>query len=1294
MSTPTAPTGPVFNAPDGEGSTQLGGPTETQTVADIMSRHVEQVDVDTPLVEAARLMAQAHISSVLITQRGQPVGILTERDLLRLFTAGTPSDTAVSWLMSAPLCTAKPTEFFADVWGRMVTQGLRHLVVTDASGQALGLVTETDFRNHTDQCLLAELGNLAELVERAPLWLPPTAPLSQALHLMLEQRSTYVLIVHNHRAIGILTERDIPRLMSLANVTEQAVGPLANAALHTASESIWMSEAVAMMQRLDVRHLVVVEADGQLAGLVQTHRIMTRLGEHLRQRQNQREQLALQERSRKAEQRLEMAAEAAKMGFWEVNLLTGEMSMSGYTSTLMGADLSNNQGTLTGFLATIEPEDRTAIARAFEQAHAANAPRSMALEYRIRRPNDGQQRWLQSVGQTTDLDASGRAARALGVTTDITERKQQQALLDDSLALLQQRKTELEHLSRTINSSPVIAMTWAAAPGWPILYASDNVSQWGHQAADLMRDGTTFQSLLHPDDLERITHEVRQVLREQRNHYDQTYRLRTAHGQWLWIDDHTWVERDEHHRVTRVHGVLTDITARRWLEKISHIERDVLASMARGRELPALLTELVLHHEALMPDVLGSVLLLDRTRQTLHLGAAPSLPSDYSTALEGLVIGPMVGSCGTAVFTQQTVVVSDIANDPLWANFAPLALSHGLKACWSVPIVDSKQGVLGTFAMYMREPSRPTQEQLQAIERGAYLAGLVIERDQTAQTVGQLSLAVEQSPNSIVITNLQGDIEYANQAFFAVSGYTPAEIMGKNPRILKSGKTAASTYVHMWRALNDGNAWKGEFTNQRKDGTEYTESVRISPVQQADGRVTHYLGIKEDITRQKQAEQQIYRLAYFDVLTGLPNRQLLADRFQQGVNLCNRQKTPLALMFIELDHFKHIHDSLGHSVGDELLVQVARRLESLVRAGDTLSRQGGDEFVLVLPGCGQEEARQVAHKLVEQLGHSFTVGGHDMVVTLSVGISLYPSDGVDFETLSKSADVAMYRAKDEGRNTFRLFTPDMQARSGRTLMLENSLRGAMDRGELELVYQPQTSLANGALVGVEALLRWRHPELGMVSPAEFIPLAETGGQILRIGEWVLRTAAFQLKRWMDEGLDAITVAVNLSAVQFRDAGLTAMVAQALHDTGLPPSCLELELTESAAMNDPLGAVVAMDEISALRVSMSIDDFGTGYSSLSYLKRFKVGKLKIDQSFVRDLTTDPDDKAIVGAIIGLASNLGLRTIAEGVETPGQLAWLRLQGCDEAQGYFFSPPLPPLDLLAWVKANNLYPGQLPR
>ncbi len=1260
-------------------------------LADIMSRQLQQVDARTPLGDAASLMDQARVSSVVVTDGGLPVGILTENDMLRLLMAGTARATPVGKVMSTPLVTAKAEDTFTAAWGRMGAQGLRHLLVVDGAGQALGLVSETDFRNRMDTDVLKQMGSLSDLLERELPELPPTATMGDALQLMVALRSTYVLVTQAGRALGIVTERDVPRLIAqtdLATVSQQPLRDVANSPLHTVPDSIWVVEAVAQMQRLNVRHLVVENGQGQLVGVVQLHRLMARLGEHLQKQHGQRQHVELERRSRRAEDRLALAANAARIGFWEIELRTDKIKLSNHTGSLGGLEDEQGDSSVAAFLAAVADDDRARVQEALQNARqGVDTP--VHLEYRIA-GRGGQVNWFNSVGKTVSDDGSGHPTHILGATMDITERKQEQARLIEALALLQQRKTQLEHLSHTIERSPVVAVTWRAQRGKPLEYVSNNVSQWGYQPSDFRDSGLPFSSWIHPDDRARVKAEVAAHVEGLDVNFDQSYRLRAADGHWVWVEDHTWIERDASGDLLRIHGVLTDVTTQKWMAQSAATERAVLEQLAKGDELPGLLTHLALSYEALIPDVLCSVMLLDPVQRTLKASAAPSVPPGYLAAIDGTAIGPAVGSCGTAAHTGKVTIAHDIATDPLWADYREPALAHGLAACWSVPIIADRGRVLGTFAVYARQPKSPTAPELQVIERGAYLAGLAIERDNNQQTLRKLSLGMEQSPNAIIITDLQGEIEYANHAFYEASGYTPDEVLGKNPKFLRSGKTPASTYAQMWTTLANKQAWKGEFINHRKDGSEYIEAVRISPVHQPDGSVTHYLAIKEDITRQKQAEQQIYRLAYFDVLTGLPNRQLLADRFAQAASMAKRLGGNLALMFLDLDHFKNINDTLGHSAGDELLMQAARRLESLVREGDTLSRQGGDEFVLVLPGCDAHDAQMVAAKLVEQHNRSFVVAGQDVVVTLSVGIAMYPNDGTDFEDLSKSADVAMYQAKQAGRNTFRFFKPDMQARSGRTLMLENSLRYAMDNGQLELVYQPQVSLTNGQLVGMEALLRWRHPELGMVSPAEFIPLAEAGGQILRIGEWVMRTAAQQLKDWMDQGMDSVVMAVNLSAVQFRDPGLAATVARVLHDTQLPPNCLELELTESVAMGDPLGAVVVMDEIHALNVSMSIDDFGTGYSSLGYLKRFKVGKLKIDQSFVRDITTDPDDKAIVSAIIGLASNMGLRTIAEGVETPGQLAWLRLQGCDEAQGYFFNKPLPPGELLAWINNNN---GLLP-
>ena len=437
----------------------------------------------------------------------------------------------------------------------------------------------------------------------------------------------------------------------------------------------------------------------------------------------------------------------------------------------------------------------------------------------------------------------------------------------------------------------------------------------------------------------------------------------------------------------------------------------------------------------------------------------------------------------------------------------------------------------------------------------------------------------------------------------------------------------------------------------------------------------------------RQAEQDILQLANFDVLTGLPNRLLFKDRVEQAITQAKRSNTPLALLFSDLDHFKDINDTLGHQVGDQLLIAVSKRLKSAVRDVDTPSRMGGDEFMLLLPTIDASGAALVADKLLESLANPYVIGQSEVVLTPSIGIAMFPEDGEDFETLYRHADTAMYSVKQHGRNSYHFFTQEMQSQTIRTVKIENALRRAIERDELHLHYQPQLDISGKRVVGLEALLRWQHPELGNIPPSEFVPIAEKSGQIIKIGEWVLRTAVQQLKTLFDRGAARMTMAVNLSAVQFRHYDLPGLISQILEQARLPPQYLELELTESVAMDDPERAIHVMDDLYQRGVCMSIDDFGTGYSSLNYLKKFKIYKLKIDQSFVRDITTDENDKAIVAAIILMSHSLGFQTIAEGVETAEQLAFLRECGCDEIQGYYFSKPLPAEKLLEFVNKFSL-------
>jgi diguanylate cyclase (GGDEF)-like protein/PAS domain S-box-containing protein len=644
-----------------------------------------------------------------------------------------------------------------------------------------------------------------------------------------------------------------------------------------------------------------------------------------------------------------------------------------------------------------------------------------------------------------------------------------------------------------------------------------------------------------------------------------------------------------------------------------------------------------------------------------------------------------LGPVGTAVREKRPVWNQDFLADPLAKPWHEGALRFGWGAVAALPLYRGGRAI-GAFNLYAGEINAFDGDARKLLEEMATDISYALDGFERDASVRLAAEVFEKGKEGIMITDARGCIVRVNRAFSAITGYSEAEALGQSTGMLSSGRHDDDFYREMWAAIDASGHWQGEIWNRKKDGRIYPEWLAISRVTDEDGKPGHYVGIFSDITRHKEAEDRIQHLAHFDALTGLPNRTLLKDRARHAISMAQRSHEQLALLFVDLDHFKNINDNLGHRIGDELLVEVGLRMKAAGRAEDTVSRQGGDEFIVVLPGTDARGAAHVAGKLIEAIAGPFKVEQYELVVTPSIGIAMYPSDGEDFEVLSKCADTAMYRAKREGRNTFRFFTPEMQEQSARKLRLESELRHALARGELRLHYQPQFLLRDDRIVGTEALLRWQHPTLGPVSPTEFIAVAEDSGLILAIGEWVLRTAARQMKSWIDAGMAPIVMAVNLSAVQFRHASLPQQVDQILAAEGLAPGYLELELTESMAMDDPLAAIAVMDDLHARGIRVSIDDFGTGYSSLSYLKRFQLYKLKIDQSFVHDITLDPESRAIVRAVISLADSLGLRTIAEGVETEDQLVFLREQGCHEVQGFYYSKPLPPEEFEAFVRERN--------
>ena len=531
----------------------------------------------------------------------------------------------------------------------------------------------------------------------------------------------------------------------------------------------------------------------------------------------------------------------------------------------------------------------------------------------------------------------------------------------------------------------------------------------------------------------------------------------------------------------------------------------------------------------------------------------------------------------------------------------------------------------------------------------------------------------ESSGEAIVITDQDNRILSVNRAFSKLTGYSQDEAIGQNPRLLQSGRHEPAFYQQMWERLLGTGHWQGEIWNRRKTGEIYPEWLSITVVRDTQGQILNYIAIFSDISEAKAATQQIEFLAHYDHLTRLANRRLLEQRVDYLIALAARNKKQLALLFIDLDRFKVVNDSLGHAAGDLVLETMAQRLRATAREVDCLARLGGDEFVCVLHDVGEPpDVQAAARRLIAVLDEPIPVAGHLLTVTASIGISLYPSDGVDYETLLKNADAAMYSAKKAGRDRFMFFAASMNSGMARERELEHALRRALKLNEFMLHYQPQVTIGSGRIIGMEALLRWKCAELGPVAPGTFIPLAEATGLIIAIGEWVLREACRQNAQWQRQGLPAVVVAVNLSALQFGQSNLPEIVRSALQASGLAARWLELELTESVIMQDAEYTIASLQGLKEIGTSLAIDDFGTGYSSLSYLKRFAIDKLKIDQSFIQDIPDDDGDK-IVTAIIGLAHALNLKVIAEGVETQEQLGFLRDRHCDEMQGYLYSKPL---------------------
>ena len=852
------------------------------------------------------------------------------------------------------------------------------------------------------------------------------------------------------------------------------------------------------------------------------------------------------------------------------------------------------------------------------QALATGGP--SANEEWVTYADDGHRELLETI-KTPVYGPQGNLIGVLAIARDITDRKRDA----DALRQFKTRLTEVQRLSNSGN--------WELDLISNKLWWSDEVYRiFEVDPVTFEPSYASFEAAIHPDDRALVGDAYRRSVRR-RKPYHIVHRLLMPDGRIKHVQEHCQTVYDDTGRPLRSQGMVQDVTVRTETQQALNLSEQRLQAIMDNA--PAIIY---------LKDLEGRYLMINRLYENL-------LDMDRQNVL---------GKLDADLFPPEQAGQMR-AND--------LRVQRDSQSLQVEEQVLQDDG-LHTY-ISIKFPVRDANGEIYGV---CGISTDITEKKRAEQRLRQSAAVFENISEGMFITDVAGKILDVNRAFSEITGYSRTEVLGANPRLWKSARHDEDFYRAMWRSITTRGQWRGEVWNRRKDGNLYPAQLTISSINDGEGRLMHYVALFSDITSLKRSEEQLERLAHHDPLTELPNRLLFNARLRHALEQSRRNRQQLALLFIDLDRFKHINDSFGHVVGDELLRQVAERLTDCMRGEDTVARIGGDEFIVLLENIGEPSHGVVAaKKILGSFAAPFPLQGRELFISPSIGISVYPRDGSDCGALLRNADTAMYRAKESGRNGFAFYTEEMTAQALQRVSLESDLRKALERGELLLHYQPQLDMRAGELIGAEALLRWQQPEAGWIPPDSFIPLAEENGMILPIGEWVLYTACRQAKSWLEQGLAFGRISVNIATPQIQRGDLVALVERVLRETGLPPHCLELEVTESVIMEDFDRVIAVLESLQAMGVRLAMDDFGTGYSSLANLKRLPIERLKIDQSFVRDIPHDANDMAITRAVIALGLSLQLEVIAEGVETEQQRQFLLDEGCRLGQGYLFQRPV---------------------
>ena len=1120
--------------------------TETKPLSDLMTRDLKLIPPTWTLHQAADEMSRLRISSVLIAVDAVPQGILTERDVLRAWDAGHGPETPVTVVMSQPVRTAPATQDWRQAHHDMAIHKLRHLAVVDAAGRVVGMVSESDFRRHLSQDLIARFNDLSSVMTVEALRFPPDTRLADALRLMRRNRLTCAVVVEENRPLGIVTERDVTRLFARqVDCRETRVADIMTSPALTIALNTPLQQAFNHMLERRIRHLVVVHDNGLMAGVV-----------------NQQDFVGLLESQYMDELQAMSAAVTAALRESQAQLEA----------------IFNSAGVL---LALLQPDGL------LRKANAA-------------------------------------ALRLAGVDED-----------------------------------SVIGLPYCDTPWW-------------QQASPAVRD--------------RLGQACRRAARGEADAFEAEQR--DAEGRLRSIDYRIWPIFDQ---VGRVIFLLTeghDITARRQHEQRERFRNRVLALLAGDTPLPEILEAIVREIEARDPGCRCAVMLLTPDRRRLRVAAAPSWPAGALRALEAPVF-PDDPAAAMRPAEERRVALDALYRPLGEADLGAALAAEGLHAACGEALVGASGRILGLLVTCRDEPGSPHPDPRELIDQALRLVVDAVERKRIDEELRLASSVFESSNEGIIVCDAERRILAVNPAFVRITGYPAEEALGRNPGFLSAGRNPPALYREMWESLARSGQWFGELWNKRRNGELFPEWLTIHALRNEAGDVYRYIGMFSDVSSRKQWEDQIWRQTNYDALTELPNRRLFHDRLQQELRKAQAAGRPLALLHIDLDQFKEVNEQLGHVAGDQLLRQMASRLLACAGGADTLARLGADEFALIVPAQSDlGRVEQLAQDIVDRLAEPCRVHGEPVYVTASVGITLHPNDGDEHDRLLKNAEQAMHAAKEGGRNRYRFFTPHLQEAALQRRALSRDLRQALAQGQFELHFQPIVDLASDRIVKAEALLRWKHPERGFISPAQFIPLAEELGLIGELGHWVFLEAVRWAQVWNAHPAQAgalFQVSVNKSPRQFHQGQTHLDWVAHLEACGLDPRAVVIEITEGLLLDTASGALDKLRHFRRHGLQIALDDFGTGYSSMAYLKRFEIDYLKIDQSFVRDMENHPGDRAIVEAMVVMAHKLGLQVVAEGIETAAQREFLRAAGCDFGQGYLFSRPLPASAFTALLDAR---------